>query len=228
MKTKKLSLHGKNGGVVGGVGLRWWFALVVAIAGASEAQCQTVTLGAANFKATSDQFPPDWYWPMPGGVTHIYDGYGAFAGATRTETYMGGQLIAGVKAVKWRMETKNAGASTATAEEWWLARDADGNVRVLKIAQSGSEVYVVSGASTPPIYLPSNPTKGKAWDFLGNKMTIEGVMASRNARAGLKLGIAAPGSPVEYNTYNAGVGLVQEAVSANPAPIGSGWTRRVR
>ena len=225
MKTKKMPLLNKNGG---GGGLRWWIALVVAMACASDAQCQTVSLGTANFIAISDQFPADWYWPMPGGVTHIYDGYGAFAGATRTETYTAGQLIAGVKTVKWHMETKNAGAAAASVEEWWLARDADGNVRVLKIAQSGSGVYLASGASTPPIYLPSNPTKGKTWDFLGNKMTIQGVMASRNARAGLKLGIAAPGSPVESNTFNAGVGLVQEATSANPAPIGSGWTRRIR
>lgn len=220
MKLKKLCSPHDN--------WRWWIAVLVAIAGACEARSQTVSLGSANFNGTSDQISAQSYWPMPGGVTHIYDGYGAFAGATRTESYAAGQLIAGVKTVKWHIETKNAGSSIVTVEEWWLALDADGNFRVLKIAQSGSTVFVASGTTAPPIYLPGSPDRGKTWDFLGNKMTVEDVMASRHARAGLKLGIAAPGSPVEYNTYNAGVGLVQEATSANPAPIGSGWTRRIR
>lgn len=209
-------------------GLRWCIALLLAIAGVSVAQCQTISLGTASFKATSDQVPSGGFWPMPGAVARIYDGYGAFAGATRTESYTSGQLIAGVKAVKWHMETKDAGASTVTTEDWWLALDADGNLRVLQIAQSGTTGFVASAGTTPPIYLPVSPAQGQTWDFLGNTVTIVGLIASKNAHAGLKLGIAAPGLPVEYDTYNAGVGLVQETTSASPAPIGSGWTLRAR
>jgi hypothetical protein len=206
--------------------LRWCIALLLSIADAAVAQSQTVSFGAASFTGSSDQVSADWYWPMPGGVTYTYDGYGVLGGATRTETYTLGQWVAGVKTVKWHMETKNAGSIAPTVEDWWLALDVNGNLRVLEIVQSGSIVFAASGGKTPPIFLPNSPAKGQTWDFLGNKLTIEAVLESRNAGAGLTLSIAAPGSPVEYNTYNAGVGLIHDAASAKPAPIGSGWTLR--
>ena len=212
----------------GGRGLRWWIVLLVTIAGATKSQCQTVSLGAASFTGRSDQVSADWYWPMPSGVTYLYNGYGTFAGATRIETYAPGQMIAGVKTVRWHIETKNAGSSAATVEDWWLAVDVNGDLRVLQIMQSGTAVFVLSPGKTPPLFLPASPKEGQSWDFFGNKLTIENVMASRHASGALKLAIAAPGSPVEYNTYNAGVGLIHEAASAKPAPIGSGWTLRLR
>ena len=207
---------------------RWCLALLVAIACLSEARSQTVTLGTASFTGVSDQIPANWYWPMPTGVTFIYNGYGTFAGATRTETYTPGQWIAGVKTVKWHMETKTGGSSTVTVEDWWLGLDVNGNLRVLQIVQSGSTVFAASGVKTPPVFLPSKPANGQKWDFLGNTLTIESVMTSRNAPGGLRMGIATPGSPAEYNTYNAGIGLVHEAANAKPAPVGSGWTLRIR
>src|ERR1051325_4839379 len=90
---------------IGTRGLRWWAGLLLTITLAPLARGQAVALGTASFDASSDQVPADSYWPMPGGVIFKYDGYGAFAGATRTESYTPGQLVAGVKTIKWHMET---------------------------------------------------------------------------------------------------------------------------
>ena len=194
--------------------------------GINQAQGQNVSLGNAVFAATSDQIPADWYWPMPASVTFTYDGYGTLEGATRTETYVGGQWIAGVKTVKWHAETVNSGSSAATVEDWWLALDVDGNLRVLQIVQGGSTTFVASGQKTPPVYLPAIPAKGQTWDLLGNTATIEEVIASANFKGAVKLSITSPGSDVETHQYSAGTGLVQDATNQNAAQARSGWSLR--
>ena len=191
-----------------------------------QGQCQTALLGGAVFAATSDQIPADWYWPMPANVTFTYDGYGTLEGGTRTETYLQGQWVAGVKTVKWHTETRTSAVSATTVEDWWLARDMKGNLRVLKIMQSGSTTFVASAGKAPPIFLPGVPAKGQTWDFLGNTFAIEAVMTSANAGSGIKLSITAPGSEAEYYVYNAGVGVAHDAMTQNPAPSGSGWALR--
>jgi hypothetical protein len=199
-------------------------ALCVTAGGAFQARGQNVSLGASSFSSTSDQVAPDWYWPLPSAERNVYHGYGIFAGATRIETYLRGQSIAGVKAVQWHLETINPGAVTPVAEDWWLAFNVAGDLCVLQVVQGGRNVYVASPQVTPPVMIPAKPVRGQKWDVLGLAFTVEDVANSLHAGGFLKLGIGAPGQPVEYKTYDGGVGVIQDAVSAAPRPIGSGWT----
>lgn len=226
--SNRIGLPGILAGIRG-AGLRWSVALGVLVAGASLASAQSVTLGTASFTGTSDRVAADWYWPLPDAVTYTYDGYGEFAGATRTETYSRGQSIAGVKAVQWHFETRVPGAATPEVEDWWLAFDAADNLCVLQVAQSGSTVFTASARVTPPVWLPGKPVQGQKWDIMGNSYTVEDVSTSSlHAGAALKLGIRAPGQPVEYMTYNAGIGVVHDAMNESPRPSGSGWRLRLR
>jgi hypothetical protein len=204
-------------------GLCWWLALGFTVAGAFQARGQNVTLGEATFSAASDQVAPDWYWPLPSAVDYTYEGYGQFAGATRTETYSRGEWIAGVKTVRWHLETKYPGSVTPQVEDWWLAFDTAGDLCVLQIVQGGRTAYGASAQDTPPVWLPGKPVAGQKWDLLGNTLTVEDIIASLHAGGVLKLAVAVPGRPVEYKTFNGGIGVVQDALSENPRPGGSGW-----
>jgi hypothetical protein len=222
---RALLVSGSSGG--GGC-LRWWVALLLAIAGTLEARCQTVALGDANFAGDSDQISADWFWPMPSNVTYTYVGFGDFAGATFTETYIPGQWIAGVRTIKRHVEVKIPSTASVKVREWWMALDVNGNLRVLKIVDDGVTEFAASDQQAPAICLPGNPANGQTWNCAGNTVTIESVTASRNAGATLKVSIAAPGSGVEYRVYNAGVGVVQYSMSESPRPSGSGWRLRMQ
>lgn len=204
-------------------GRRWLIALCIAIAGTMQALGQNVSLGTSVFTNTSDQPAAAWYWPLPDGVTHLYDGYGDFAGATRTETYTRGEWIAGVKTVRWHTETKFKGLAMPEVEDWWLAFDAANNLCLLKIVQGGRVAFTASAQVNPLVWLPGKPVVGQQWDLLGITLTIKEVAASLHAGSALKLGIGMAGRPVRHKTYNAGIGVVQDAVSESPRPAGSGW-----
>lgn len=203
--------------------LCWFIAFCVTVAAGIQASGQNVSLGTASFGNASDQAAAAWYWPLPNAVTHLCDGYGDFAGATRTETYTRGEWVAGVRTVRWHLETKLQGLAAPDVEDWWLAFDVANNLCVLKLVQGGRVAFTASAQVTPPVWLPSKPVQGEKWDFLGITLTVEDMTASLHAGGVLKLGIGAPGRPVRYKTYNAGIGVVQDAVSDSPRPSGSGW-----
>lgn len=203
---------------------RFWLALCVLLFGTLQASAQNVSLGTASFtNASSDQAAAEWYWPLPNATSRTYEGYGAFAGAIRTETYTRGESIAGVKTVRWHLETKTVGLATPIVEDWWLAFDVANNLCVLQVVLGGTTAFTASAQVTPPVWLPGKPVAGEKWDFLGLKLSVEDVSASLHTSSVLKLSIEVPDQPVRHKTYSAGTGVIQDAESERPRPTGSGW-----
>ncbi len=211
-------------------------ALLFILSSAYHAHGQVVTLGDATFDASSDQVPASSYFAVTPEVVNVFTGYGDKVGFTRTDVYHRLESVAGVKALQWRTTVVTpppapdpvAGllktTPAAATEDWWLARDTQGNLRVLKVVRVGLVSFEASANGTPPIVLPASVTVGQSWDLFGSTMTVVGVnVASGGYSNVLKVKIETLGAAPQFNYYSAGAGLVITEASSAPAPSGSGW-----
>ena len=181
-----------------------------------------ILLGTALFDCNSDQMPTNSYWPMPTGIVRTYTGYGDYAGYSMAEQYYIGESVAGVKAVKMH-STGNHPTDTWT-EDWWVARDVQGDLRVLKLVSSSGGSYETSPTNTPPIILPAQPVVGQSWDLLGIGLTITSTNATFMGYSGLlALRIVMDASDTDINYYQLGIGCVVKHWNDSPPPSGSGW-----
>ncbi len=209
-------------------------ALLLIIGSACPTHAQVVTLGGATFDATSDQVPTFSYSAVTTDAVKIYTGYGDKAGFTRTEVYHRYESVAGVKALKRSTmvgsppPSAGAGAPKATpaapAEDWWLAMDTQGNLRVLKVVTAGLMSFQASATNAPPILMPASIAAGQTWSVLDKTITVEAL----NASAGdytelLKLKIETSPVEVQYEYYLAGTGRVITQQGRSLDPSGSGW-----
>jgi hypothetical protein len=142
-----------------------------------------ILLGTALFDCTSDQVPTNSYWPMPTGIVRTYTGYGDYAGYSMTEQYYLGESVAGVKAV--RMHSTGTDPDDTWTEDWWMALDIHGDLRVLKLVSSGGGSYEASSTNTPPVILPAQPVVGQSWDLLGIGLSITSTNATFMGYSGL-------------------------------------------
>lgn len=193
-------------------------------AGIRQAQCQGITLGGAEFAATSDRVPADWYVPMLSDVTKTYEGYGANAGATRTEAFSRGETVSGVKCIKWHVVTNAANAAGATVEDWWLAVDTAGDVRVIKRWGTALQYFDALEPRVAPVFLPGNCTGNPTWELFGRTLTVVSVGESQVTGV-LQLKSEAAGTPVRLETFEAGTGLVCIVTNGVVPEEASGWRR---
>lgn len=194
--------------------LRVAFAALCFAVAALPTRAADVALGDAVFNETSDQGTAECYEPLTVGVVLNFEGFGANEGNTRTEEYLAGGLVAGVKTVRRRV-TETTLAGTAT-EDWWLAYDVQDNVRVLKMARSGAVAFQASASQAPPIFLPANPVKNDRWIVFGETIVVE-YPDKADSTALLRLKVTAGGQAYSVN-YSCGVGR-----TVTDFGEGSGW-----
>ena len=190
------------------------------VSGGLQALSQEVTLGAASFDSTSDQVPANWYWPISRDATMTYKGYGEHDGKTRTETFRLGEVVSGVKAVHWQIQ---ADTPAVPKEDWWLAVDLDGDLRVLQYIREGVVVFAATSEATPPVFLPGSPADAATWTLFGETKQIEWVVVSQSS-SHLKLNISAPGKQTTTLSYRADSGVHEIVTDSSFVPAGSGWT----
>lgn len=185
---------------------------------------QPLQLGEAWFDCHSDDPGLDRYWPIPVGTTVTYAGYGKYQGYEVIESYHSGGTFHGVKTV--RQHTQGNHPSDTWTEDWWLARDRDGNLRVLKLQSEGGMAYEVAAGATPALVFPRQPDLGVTWEFLGIDLNISGVAETFRGFEGLRvLEIDTGEAQPDRQYYQRGLGIVAKHWNDQPAPGGSGWVR---
>jgi hypothetical protein len=136
-----------------------------------------------------------------------------------TEPCYLGESVAGVKTV--RAPTSGTHPEYTWTEDWWMALDVQGDLRVLKLGSSGGGNSEASASDTPPIIFPAQPVVGQSWDFLGIGLTITSTNATfmgySNLRA-LRIGMNATDTDINY--YQLGKGCVVKHWNDSPQPTG--------
>jgi len=191
---------------------------LLTLGSAYQAHCQNLSVGDAVFGSASDQVPAEWFWPMPAGVTNTFEGFGDNEGLSKTEKFSLGETVAGIKTVKRHVE---GSAPAVPVEDWWLAADTNGDLRVLRVVRAGALVFEASATATPPMVLPGAPAEGQTWDLFGKTMTVEWVALSFSG-ARLKV-TETSGANTTCNYYHAGTGVTQTESGSS-----SGWRRMTR
>ena len=171
---------------------------------------------------------------MPLEIITRYAGYGEYEGFIRSESYHGLESVAAVKTVKWSIRYSSAlagvqdlttptGSLVASPEDWWLAVDAKGDIRVLKFVRAGVTIFEASPKNTPPVLMPGKLAAGDTWTVFGKTFTVLDLGATLGKDGNLLKLKVAEGSEFAFDYYAAGRGLVatQEGVDTTSTP--SGW-----
>jgi hypothetical protein len=192
----------------------------------------TVRLGDTFFGEASDQWPSNKvpsYWTMPSQGARTYDGYGDFAGFTRSEEFHFGDSVAGVKTFKLQVRSDFPGNDS----DVWTAFDVLGDMRTLKVAIPGapSPLFEASPAKPPPILVPGTIWMGQGWRLSWSSLGKVWTVVDTNATFGeysnlLKMYSVGSISNVAINYYQMGTGRVIMHMSDAPSPSGSGWKLR--
>jgi len=201
-------------------------SLLLTMGVAYQAPGEDISLGEASFGAASDQIPTDGYWPMPPSVLKTYEGIGVKAGFSKTVQCRKSESAAGVNAVRVCILVGGGGPDTPVTppEDWWLAQDTQGNLRVLKVVRGETTVFEASASTTPPVLLPAKLTAGQSWEIFGKTNSVVDMNASFAGSDNLlKVRIETADSTVTCNYYRAGAGPVATECKDDPAPGGSGW-----
>ena len=172
--------------------------------GSATLTAQEVTLGDNTFPGTSDKVPADWYHPMRIG-TNTLEGHGEKEGGTISETCTLGEALGGVKCLRRQVVISSPG-STDVTEDWWLAVDSLGDIRVLKCSGTNLAAYDAFESGSAPLFLPGDPEQGQTWELFGRTQTVVSVVES-GFGGNLVVKSEADGTETQTSLYWAGLGL---------------------
>lgn len=192
-------------------------ALLLALNCAARLFGQAIAVNEFSFDATSDKIAAGWYQPLVPGVTIVFEGFGANEGLTKSETCSLGDTVAGVKTVKRHIEGSSA---AVPAEDWWIARDSNDDLRVLKLVRAGLVIFEASAPTNAPLFMPGTMVEGTTWELFGETFTVEWLTPSHSG--GLIKVRRNAGASVSYQNYRSANGITYE-VGGSEAEPASGW-----